>query len=430
MPDAVQQAVDGLMVAFEEFKATNDARLAEIERKGAADPVVTDKLARIEATLNQFESINQKLTAAQLQAKAAQERDDELKTSLEKIELRLNRPGAGGHDAKADRKAYFADWARGVTNALVLGEANLGEGQRKAIELARAECKSLSVQTDTTGGYLAPPEYVREIIKGVTEMSPVRQLVRVRQTASKSIQLPKRTGQFAAQWVAEQGTRTETAGLTWGMEEIPCHEMFALIDISQQNLEDSAFDLEAEIRAEAEEQFALAEGTAVVTGSGVGKPLGWQNAGLTSTNSGTATTVADAGGQGNGLVTLFHSLKTAYTRNASWAMNRLTLGSVRKLQDTTKQYLWMPGLANGMPNTILGAPYVEIPDMPNEGANTYPIAFGDFNRAYTLVDRIAMTMLRDPFTQAASGNIRFMFRRRLGGQVVLSEALTQLKCST
>ena len=118
MPDAVQQAVDGLMVAFEEFKATNDARLAEIERKGAADPVVTDKLARIEATLNQFEGINQKLTAAQLQAKAAQERDDELKTSLEKIELRLNRPGAGGHDAKADRKAYFADWARGVTNAL------------------------------------------------------------------------------------------------------------------------------------------------------------------------------------------------------------------------------------------------------------------------------------------------------------------------
>ena len=130
------------------------------------------------------------------------------------------------------------------------------------------------------------------------------------------------------------------------------------------------------------------------------------------------------------MMTLFHSLKTAYTRNASWALNRLTLGTVRKMQDTTKQYIWMPGLANGIPNTILGAPYVEIPDMPNEGANAFPIAFGDFSRAYTMVDRIAMTMLRDPFTQAASGNIRFMFRRRLGGQAVLVEAITLLKCST
>ena len=167
MPDAVQQAVDGLMVAFEEFKATNDARLAEIERKGAADPVVTDKLARIEATLNQFESINQKLTAAQLQAKAAQERDDELKTSLEKIELRLNRPGAGGHDAKADRKAYFADWARGVTNALVLGEANLGEGQRKAIELARADADLIG--TEAAAGIAATTPRTSGVSKNVTK---------------------------------------------------------------------------------------------------------------------------------------------------------------------------------------------------------------------------------------------------------------------
>ena len=84
----------------------------------------------------------------------------------------------------------------------------------------------------------------------------------------------------------------------------------------------------------------------------------------------------------------------------------------------------------GKPNTIDGDPYVEVPDMPSEAANAYPIAYGDFNRAYTLVDRINMVALRDPFTQATSGNIRFIIRRRLGGQVVLAEAIRKLKCST
>jgi HK97 family phage major capsid protein len=110
-------------------------------------------------------------------------------------------------------------------------------------------------------------------------------------------------------------------------------------------------------------------------------------------------------------------------------LNRTTLGSVRKLKDDNKQYIWMPGIATGVPNTILGAPYVEMPDMPSEGAGLYPIAFGDFSRAYTLIDRIAMEMLRDQYTQATAGNIRFIFRRRLGGAVVLPEAIRKLKCA-
>ncbi len=86
---------------------------------------------------------------------------------------------------------------------------------------------------------------------------------------------------------------------------------------------------------------------------------------------------------------LKYGLKTAYTRNASWALNRTTLGSVRRLKDAQKNYIWMPGIALGRPNTIDGDPYVEVPDMPNEGAGTTPVAYGDFARAYTLVDRIA-----------------------------------------
>jgi HK97 family phage major capsid protein len=146
-------------------------------------------------------------------------------------------------------------------------------------------------------------------------------------------------------------------------------------------------------------------------------------------NSGTSATIADSDGQANGLLSLKYALKTAYARNATWVLNRTTLGSVRKLKTGDDNYLWMPGLG-GQPNTIDGDPYVEVPDMPNEGAGHTPIAYGDFSRAYTLVDRIAMEMLRDPYTQATGGNVRFIFRRRLGGQVVLAEAIRKLVCAT
>lgn len=423
---ALDAAVGPVMTAFEEFKKTNDARLAEIEKKGSADVVVVEKLGKIEGTLSQYEGLNQRLTLAEQQTKAA-------KDAADRLEVALGRLPAGARTRKGDDefKAFANAWARAVVHAHTVGIVNLAEDERKALADVAAEVKALGITPDTAAGFLAPTEYVREIIKGVTEISPARSIVRVRATAAKSIQIPKRTGQFAAQWVADQGTRSETTGLTYGLEELPAHEMYALIDISNQMLEDSAFDMEAEIRTEATEQFAVAEGAAVVSGSGVGRPEGWMtNASVQSTNSGTAATIADADGQANGLLSLFHAIKTAYARNALWTLNRTTLGSVRKLKDGDKNYVWMPGLSQGIPNSILGAPYVEMPDMPSEGAGLFPIAFGDFRRAYTLVDRISMEMLRDPYTQATSGNIRFIFRRRVGGQVVLPEAIRKLKCST
>lgn len=424
-------AHEQVMIAFEEFKATNDAAIAELKKKGATDPIVTEKLGKIEATLASFEESNQKATAAILEAKKAAEAE---KAHVDELEATINRLSLKGSSDPAERaaelKSKVNDWARAVVGAATIGVPNLSESQQKALAEVAAEYKAMGIANDTTGGYLAPAEYVREIIKGVTDVSPVRSLVRVRQTAAKSIMIPKRTGQFAAQWVADQGTKSETDGLRYGMWEIPTHEVYALIDISNQNLEDSAFDLESEISFESTEQFAVAEGAAVVSGNGVGKPEGFLTAsGVSGNNSGSATTIADADGQANGLISLKYGLKTAYARNAVWALNRTTMGSVRKLKDTDKGYIWQPGIGQGAPNTIDGDPYVEVPDMPSEGAGLVPIAYGDFARAYTLVDRIQMEMLRDPYTQATSGNIRFIFRRRLGGQVTMAEAIRKLTCA-
>jgi HK97 family phage major capsid protein len=423
-PD-VKAAIETVSRGFEEFKAANDERLKEIEKKGSADPLLDDKLTKINGRLDQYEGISQRLTTAEAKAKAV----DELNERFDKLETAFKRRGSASEDdTKVDRVGL---WAKSVVLAHSIGVPNLSDEQRAVLQAVNDEYKSLSVSNDTAGGYLAPVELVREIIKAETLMSPVRSLARVRQTANKSVQIPKRTGQFAAQWVAEQGSRSETTGLTYGLEEIPTHEVYALVDISNQMLEDSAFNMNDEISMEASEQFAVAEGTAFVTGNAVGKPEGFMtNSSVAETVSGTAANIADSDGQANGLLTLKHAIKTAYAVNGTWVMNRTTLGAVRKLKDGDKNYIWMPGIALGKPNSIDGDPYVELPDMPSEGANLYPIAYGDFRRAYTWVDRISMEMLRDPYTQATSGNVRFIMRKRVAGQVVLAEAIRKLKCST
>ena len=317
-----------------------------------------------------------------------------------------------------ETKAYF-DYLRHGTR----DEPNPGSEA-----LTREEMKALTVGTDPTAGYLAPVEYAREIIKGEVEFSPLRTIARVRPTSRRAVQMPKRTGTFGAVWTAEAGARAETTGLTYGLEEFPTHEMYALVDVSEQMMEDSEFNLEEELRQEFSEQFAVTEGAAFVSGNGVGKPEGLlQHAEVAETVSGSAASIGDATGQADGLIDLYHGLKTAYAVNGTWLLNRATLSEVRKLKDSQNNYIWQPGLASGVANTILGQPYVEVPDMPDVAADANPIVFGDLRRGYVIVDRINLSVLRDPFTQATSGNIRFIARRRVGGQVVLAEAIRKLK---
>ena len=349
---------------------------------------------------------------------------DKMSARMDQIESAIGRahrtPAGAGERPEygPEEKAYF-DYLRYGTR----DEPNPGRDA-----LSREDMKALTGGADPTAGFLAPVDYAREIIKGEIEFSPLRNVARIRQTARRAVQIPKRSGQFSAVWTAESGVRSETEGLSYGLEEIPTHELYALVDVSEQMMEDSEFSLEEELRQEFSEQFAVAEGAALVQGDGAGKPEGLlQNSAVGETVSGSAASIADATGQADGLIDLYHGLKTGYAVRGSWLLNRATLGDVRKLKDGQNNYIWQPGLAGGVPSTILGQPYIEIPDMPDVAANAFPIVFGDLRRAYTIVDRINLSVLRDPFTQATSGNVRFIARRRVGGQVVLAEAIRKLK---
>lgn len=417
-PNEVKDAIRGVMTAFEEFKSTNDTRLKEVEKKGAADVLFGEKLDRINRTLDSYEGIAAKVAKADTVAEEVKKLEDR----FDQIETALKRLNTSNGPEKAKSRAE--DWIRAAAAAHVQGLMNLRPEQQKLIQDIHNEFKALSVSTDSAGGYLAPVEYVREITKGITEISPVRSLVSVRSIGGKAIEIPRRTGQFAAQRVIEMGSKSETTGLAYGLDEINAPEAYALVDISQSLLEDSVFSLEQEVNGEAVEQFAKLEGGEFVTGTGIGQMEGiLVNGSVLTTGTGGATITAD------GLLALKYGVKTGYWANASWVLNRDSLGKARLLKDTTGQYLWVPGLAQGRPNTIDGDAYTEVPDMPNQGSGAKPVAYGDFRRAYVMVDRITMDMIRDPYTQAAQGKIRYIFRKRVGGKLVLPEAIRALVCS-
>jgi HK97 family phage major capsid protein len=397
----VKTAVETLGKTFESFKEANDERLAQVEAKGSADPVTEAKLSKIEKDMDKFADM-------EISMKAQSEAQKKSAESMAKLETIISRPGFA-NDSKMESKhvQIFDKWLR-------KGKENLTPD----------EVKVLTVGNDTTAGYLAPPEYVRELIKGIVEYSPIRSIARIRSTSQRSIQVPKRTGEFTAQWVAEQGTRSETTGYTVGLEEIAAHEMYALVDISEQELEDSVFNLEAEMNSEFTEQFAKAEGAAFVSGTAVGQPQGILT-GLPGTRS--QTSINNDALAADDLINAAHNVKAEYARNGSFILSRSTLAAVRKMQDGEGQYVFQPGVyAMGVGSNILGHPIVECTDMPAVANGTVPVVFGDFRRGYMIVDRTVLSIMRDPFTQASSGNVRYIARRRVGGQVILDEALTKI----
>ena len=331
---------------------------------------------------------------------------DALTKRIDAIDLRSQRPGAQDTKDDAIERRAFASFLRSGREAM-----------------AADEVRALRVGDDMAGGYLAPPEFVTEILKGLVQTSPLRSLASVRTTSAASIIRPVRTGRPTASWVGEVEDRAATES-AYGQAETPVHEMACFVDVSQQLLEDSAVNVEAEVASDLAEEFGRLEAVSFLDGDGVKKPLGLLNVpGVATTPSGAAAALNDA----DALINLFYALPQPYRQNGSWLLNGSTLATIRKLKDGHGNYLWQPGLAAGQPETILGRPVTEAIDMPEIAAGETPVIFGDFAKAYQIVDRVSFSILRDPYSVATKGLVRFHARRRVGGGGLLAEAVRKLR---
>ena len=285
--------------------------------------------------------------------------------------------------------------------------------------------KTLQVGAETLGGFNAPPEFVEELIVDLQEQNPIRALFAARTTMNRSIQVQRQTGFLTAVWVAELATRAETTGTTFGREEIPAHEMHGQVNVSREDLEDSFFNMEQFVRSNLVEQFARAEGVAFVTGNGIGKP-----AGITTDSSvGNTDSAKSATFEADDLIKVYYSLLDPYMANASWVLKRDTIRLIRQFKDGNGNYLWAAGIqTDARPATILERPYVAADAMAAIGSSNLVAVFGDFRVAYTVVDRISLEIITDIFSSKATGAVEYSARKRVGGQVIVPQAIKTLTC--
>lgn len=288
-------------------------------------------------------------------------------------------------------------------------------------EFRPEEVKALTAGTNSEGGFTVPETFVREIIKDITEFSPMRDLARVTAVGGSPVHLPRRLTKPTAGVVAE-GAASAGSESSYGQWSVDIFEIREHVDISNQLIEDSAFDMSAEIRMDLAEAFGEKEGDLFFTGAGTTEPLGLLN-------DPDFTTVEAAGlaVDADELIDLFYSVKTSYSRRGAWAMNRQVIKEVRKIKNVGGDYLWQDSLADGQPATFLGKPVVEVPALGGVAAGEVVAVFGDWNRGFRVLDRVNMSILPDRLTRATNGEVRFHARRRVGGKLVRPEALVGLK---
>lgn len=385
-PD-VKATVDALNKAFADFKAEHTRQLDDI-KKGLPSADQTAKVESISAHI------------------------DQLQKEVEDAHVKLAAAQAGGPGVGVKDKEY--------TDAFM---AHMKKGDIQA---------ALNKGADAEGGYLTPTEWDRTITDKLVLVSPMRQLATVQPISTNSFTKLFNLGGTNSGWVGEAAARPGTNNSTFASLAYATGELYANPAATQQILDDAEINIESWLAGEVQTEFARQEGLAFLSGDGTNKPTGLltyiagnANAAkhpygaIAKVKSGNASAIT-----ADGIIDLVYNLPSAFTGNASFILNRKTMGLIRKLKDGQGNYLWQPSYVAGQPSTLAGFPVIEVPDMPDVAAAATPILFGDFKQGYLVLDRIGVRVLRDPYTNKPY--VSFYTTKRVGGGLLNPEPLRAL----
>jgi HK97 family phage major capsid protein len=389
--------------AFEAFKAAHEKEVSDL-KKGMGDVVQSEQVDRINASVGELQ------TAI-----------DEANAKIASLSL-----SGGSVDAETDPEYVkaFGNWFR----------KGRGESEVEAMQATGIRA-AMSVGTDADGGYLAPTEWDRTIVDKLKIVSPMRQIAGQISIGGNGFTRLYNDRATASGWVGETAARPTTAQAQLGQLTFSTGEVYANPKATQRVLDDALIDVESWLAMEVETEFAYQENVAFISGNGTNKPNGLLTYATGAANAAThpwgaipeVVSGAAAAITVDGLIDLVYDLPTERSANARFIMNRKTHAAVRKLKDGDGNLIWQRGLAPGEPSTILGQPVTEMAAMPDVAANAYPIAFGDFQRGYLIVDRVGIRITRDPYTDKP--NVQFYTTKRVGGGVNDPQSLRLHKMS-
>lgn len=415
----IKDALDGLQRDWQEFKRTNEQRLAEVEKRGTAHPETEAKLQTISASMDALKAKADEQHAAEEKLRKSL---DDAHAEIEKLQMV---GGAKGDGLTSEQREY---------------KTALLQYVRKG-DTAGLDAKAMSVGSDPDGGYLVTPDMAGRIVSKVFDTSNIRAIASVQTISTDALEGKTDLDEADAGWVSETGARATTSTPQLGKWRIPVHEMYAQPEATQKLLDDAGVDVGAWLEGKIASKFSRVEEVAFVTGDGAGKPRGFTTYTTAATGDDSRAwgvlehlltgTDNSFGTDPNGvekLITLIGKLKPHYLPGARFLMNRVTQTEVRTLTDASSagKFVFVPSFQAGIPNTLLGYPITIADDMPSyTTADSLALAFGNFAAGYQIVDRHGIRVLRDPFTNKPY--VRFYAIKRVGGDVIDFEAIKFLK---
>ena len=282
---------------------------------------------------------------------------------------------------------------------------------------------ALQIGSDAEGGYLTPDEFEHTLVEALEEEDIFRGLANTIQTSSGDRKIPVVATKGDASWVDEEGAIPESDD-SFKQVTLSAYKLATMIKISEELLNDSAFDLESYVAKEFGRRIGTKEEEAFFVGDGTGKPTGILDATgggqLGKTTSGATAISFDE------IMDLFYSLKSPYRKNATFLMNDSTVKAIRKLKDGGGHYIWQPSMVAGTPDTILNRPVLTSAYMPEISAGNKTVAFGDF-KYYWIADRQGRSFKRLNELFAVTGQIGFVAPQRVDGKLILPEAVKYLQ---
>ena len=403
----------------------------ELRKEVKSGSIDKEKMDRINVVLDSHEEKSQQITQAAARQEAQEAEIKELRESLEK-------KGAEAGEIRTQVEALELELARRSDPSVREGKAYKTSDEYKAVQefCIKGEARMpdetkqyLRTDSDAEGGVLVPTELDNEITKRIVEIDGIRSIARVRSVAAKSLTMPKRLSIPTAAYEGEAEEGPDSTSLYDATTVTPFRQTFST-PITLDLLQDAAFDMESEIMEDAGEAFAFGEGNGFVLGSGHKQPEGF--VAKASIQAGARDTAASGVLDPEAIILLTGDLKVGY--NPTYVLNRRTLALIRTFRgdaaspgDEAGQFLWQPGLNGPVSNTINGFPYILANSMPDVAAGAFPIAFGDFRRGYSIIDRTGLAVVRDEFALKKKAQVEFTMHRWNTGQVVLDEAIKLLR---
>ena len=281
---------------------------------------------------------------------------------------------------------------------------------------------ALSVGEDSEGGFTVPDEFERKLVEALEGNNIFRGMATVIRTSSGTRKIPIAEDTGEASWI-DEGEEIPESDTTFGQTMLSAYKLGTMIKISNELLNDSAFDLASYIARRFGVRMGNAEERAFITGDGVGKPLGLLDDAGAKVGVTTAKTTAISFDE---VFQLYYALKAPYRKKAEFLCNEALVLQLMTIKDNNGNYIWKPGLDIGKPDTLLNRPLKTSAFMPEVAAGNKVMAFGDYSY-YWIADRQNRTFRRLNELYARTDQVGFLTTQRVDGKLILPEAVQVLQ---